>query len=179
MNWRTYVMTITIFLHLFLAILFIISGCAKLMNYKDIYTTIEKLGVHWRLLKLAAIGVPILEVGSASLLLYPATQMLAKWLILFLLATFAWSIYRAMTGKKKIACNCFGSLSSEQFGWGTSFRLALFLVINLFLLYSGNASIWEYISWTEAVYAAVSTIGLLFIYFLVPFIVSEKPYTNS
>lgn len=159
------------FLQFVLLVTFLLSAVGKLVGFEHFKQTIEGLKINRRLVIPGAVIVIVLELAVAALLLFSKTQYVAYVLILVLLGCFSWSIYRAYNRQLVIACNCFGNMNSELFGWNTVFRVVTLLVINLYLLMTGTSISWMDFSVEEFFYALTGSIGALLLYFLLPFAV--------
>lgn len=157
------------FLNVLLLVIFLLSGLAKLADFNNFNRTIDQLEVDKRLVQPLASAVVVFELAATILLLFPQTQFYAYLLVLFLLGGFSWSIYRAYTRQLKVACNCFGNINAESFGWNTALRVVLLLAVTLYLISMGTSVDWTTYSIEDLVYAVVGSVGLLLVYNLLPY----------
>lgn len=157
------------FLQSVLFVTFLVSGVAKLFGMEDFMKTFEQLEIKTSLARLLAPAVILLEIMASLLFILPQTQLVAYMIILFLLACFSWSVYRAYTRKLKVACNCFGNLQQETFGWNTVIRIVLLLAVDGYLMATGTTVDWFAYPLEEILYALVGSIGVLMIYMMLPY----------
>lgn len=157
------------FLQSLLLVTFLVSGVAKLFGLEDFMKTFEQLEIQTPLVRLLAPMVILLEITAAILLIMPQTQMYAYMIVIFLLACFSWSVYRAYTRQLKVACNCFGNLQQETFGWNTVLRIALLLIVAVYLIATGTTVDWLTYPIEEVLYALVGSVSVLIIYMMLPY----------
>lgn len=120
------------FVTVFLAFLFAFSSFAKWMDMEGFKETIAELGLSRRLQGAAVRVVPLLELAAAALLLWERTQAAGCLLLLLLSAGFIWSLWRARG--QGIECNCFGRAIPEEFGSLTAVRIAVCILLAVYLL---------------------------------------------
>jgi Methylamine utilisation protein MauE. len=173
-------MTATAFLLIFLSVVFMISGVFKLLDYKSFQHTLRQLEVPDRLQQGTAIALPALEIAAALLLLYNRTQTIGKIAMLALIGAFLWSALKAMRSSHNIACSCFGRLpAEEQLGARTMVRIVVLFATVAVLFFQKPVDLWTQLSAVDLVHAVFSSIGLLFIYLLVPqLLAAYKPNTR-
>lgn len=157
------------FLQFLLLVTFLLSGFGKLISFTDFKKTIEQLEINRRFVLPSAAVLVLLELSVSILLIFSGTQYLAYLIILFLLGCFAWSIYRAYNRQLKVACNCFGNINPESFGWNAVLRVVLLLVVTLYLLSTGTTIVWAEYPIEDIYYAGVGSIGVLLVYSLMPY----------
>lgn len=105
-----------------LAMVFATAGVAKLLDLPGSRNALEGFGVPGRVVPLAALLLPLAELGTAlALLPAPVAQWggLAAMLLLF---AFAGGIANAMRQGAAPDCHCFGQLSSAPAGRSTLIR---------------------------------------------------------
>lgn len=152
-----------------LLVTFLLSGIAKIVGFEEFKHTIKELELHERLVFPSAIAVVLLECAISAMLLFPQMQGMAYILIFLLLAAFTWSIYRAYTRQLRVACNCFGNLNPELFGWNTVLRVIMLFVVTLYLFSMGTKTVWADYPYEDIFYAGVGSIGVLLVYSLLPY----------
>jgi uncharacterized membrane protein YphA (DoxX/SURF4 family) len=105
-----------------LAVVFIIAGVAKLRDRPGTLRALAGFGVPARLRRVAAIALPLAELGTAVALLFPASARWGGVAALFLLVAFCAGISYALHQGRTPDCNCFGQLHSAPAGRGTLLR---------------------------------------------------------
>ncbi|WP_217559415.1 MauE/DoxX family redox-associated membrane protein [Paenibacillus sp. GbtcB18] len=126
-------------IQMFLALILVTSALPKLTGLTAFKKTLKRLGVTDKLVMLA-IGIPLLELAAAVLILVSPLRFAGEVAILALLGCFLWATYKGMTGKAPVECSCFGSLTSETFGWTTLARIAVMLALDLILVFIPDAA---------------------------------------
>ena len=152
--------------HVFLVFLFVVlitSGCAKLWTRDSFRQTLEGLGLSPSLAPFGMWAVPLFEVLVAVLLLLETTQRLAEIGLVLLVLSFIWSVYRVRKQKLSLSCNCFGNLTNEQFGKLTILRIAVLAVLDAYLLFVPAASLAQ-AAWEEWIAAILLSVGTLMFY---------------
>lgn len=104
-----------------LVTIFVISAASKALGRKAFEDTLSQLGFRTHR-KLLGYGVIVLEMLGAVFIAIDSTVYLGALMILILTGGFFWSFYRAYVTKKTVKCNCFGSLTTEVFGWQVYLR---------------------------------------------------------
>lgn len=148
---------------IFLLVILIASGSAKLFGRDAFRQTLEGLGISPALSKLGMWAIPVFEILVAVFFLFASTQWLAEIGLVLLILSFAWSVYRALNKKLSLSCNCFGNLVSESFGKLTIFRIAVLAVIDGYLLFVPSTQLFQapLADWIAAILLAI---GSLMIY---------------
>jgi uncharacterized membrane protein YphA (DoxX/SURF4 family) len=148
---------------IFLLVVLITSGCSKLFNRHSFRQTLEGLGLPPALASFGMWAVPLFEIVVALLFLPQATRGLAEIGLGLLVLSFVWSVYRALSQKLSLSCNCFGNLADEQFGKLTIFRILVLAVIDGYLLFVPSDSLTQ-VTLGEWVAASLLSVGCLMIY---------------
>jgi peroxiredoxin len=124
---------------LILAVVFVVSGVAKLLDLSGAQAAMRSFGVPESMTRSAAIALPIAEIVIA-LLLIPATSAIWGGLLAFLLLlVFVASIGYNLSKGRKFECHCFGQLSRSEIGPPTLVRNAVLAVIAGFVVVAGIA----------------------------------------
>lgn len=130
----------------FISLFFLLSGLAKYFSIKNFERTINKIGFKGTAAKIISLLVPFLEILLSIGLLITQTHKLFAILIIGTLTVFLLVSIRIIKMKNNIRCNCFGSLSKEEFGGGTLIRIGLLILISISLLlmeYNPVSTIYE------------------------------------
>lgn len=157
-------MSLLAFVTVFVSTLFGVSSIAKLAQPLPFRRTIADLGVPPKAAALGAWGVPVTELLTAGLLLYDPTRTWGAAVALCLGCLFGWANWRALTLRREIACNCFGSLIPDQFGPLSSARAALVAVAALLLMLGGGQTALERMPVADWLFGLLASVGLLLVY---------------
>lgn len=149
----------------FLMTILAASGAAKLASRASFRQTMEGLGLSPALAGFGVWAVPLAELLLAGLLLFDRTQVIAEVGIYGLILAFSWSVYRALSKKLTLSCNCFGDFVPEKFGWTTLFHIGVLAFLNTFLLMMQSTGLLA-APWQEWVAAVLSAGGCLMLYAL-------------
>ena len=101
---------------LLLASILALAGIGKLLDLDGSRSSVERVGLTSRLIRPAAVLVPLFELALAAALV-PATS--ARWAALAsaaLLAVFSVAIARSLLRRETHDCGCFGALGSSRVG---------------------------------------------------------------
>jgi peroxiredoxin/uncharacterized membrane protein YphA (DoxX/SURF4 family) len=105
-----------------LAVIFALSGLAKLVDRSGSRNAMREFGVSFTLITPFSIALPLLELLVAGLFIPAASvwwgALGALALLLFFTAAVSYHLARGHTPK----CNCFGRISSKAIGWPTLAR---------------------------------------------------------
>jgi len=105
-----------------LAGVFATAGVAKLLDRLGSRGALRGFGVPARLLPVAVILLPLVELGTAIALVPTPTAQWGGLAAVFLLLAFAGAIGNAMRRGKAPDCHCFGQLQSAPAGRSTLVR---------------------------------------------------------
>lgn len=159
---------VLVFLHSFLAIVFLVSGVAKLLSRHSFYDTLLEIGLKENSsAKTVSWLFPLAEIVVAVLLLIERTRLTGAIMILAMLILFVMISIRALaTKEKKINCQCFGNLVEESLGASTLIRSAvLFLCVIPLLLHREETGLYQ-LSGLEMEFAFLFSIGIIALYAL-------------
>lgn len=117
----------------FVATVFIISGFAKITTHRQFKQTLGTFFGQRFILPLSY-AVPIVEILSASLVLFQATVMYGLILIIILCLSFIVLTWKALRTGEEIKCHCFGNLNDEKFGKTTYLKNGLLITLSLAVL---------------------------------------------
>nr|WP_243867556.1 MauE/DoxX family redox-associated membrane protein [Paenibacillus sp. BK720] len=121
---------------MFIATLFLISSLYKWINLGEFRTTMKELKIPKPLIPFGVFGVPLAELVVSVSFVIDRYTFPAELLLFALLISFGWSVYRARG--KHLECNCFGSISEEEFGKTTVGRIVVFFVLGILLFVNRN-----------------------------------------
>jgi hypothetical protein len=105
-----------------LVVVFATAGVAKLLDWRGTRTGLAGFGVPTGALAVAAVVLPLAELGTAVALVFPTSAQWGGLAALFLLLAFVAGIARAMRQGRAPDCHCFGQLHSAPAGRGTLVR---------------------------------------------------------
>lgn len=110
-----------------LALVFAVSGAAKLMDARGTRRAMRDFGVPVSIAPVAAGALPVVEIASAALLLPRATAWWAAVAAIALLLAFTTVVAWQLARGRRPDCHCFGSLSGGPIGARTLARNGLLL----------------------------------------------------
>ncbi|MFS1516905.1 MauE/DoxX family redox-associated membrane protein [Bacillus sp. SCS-151] len=152
------------FIQLFIATIFFISSLSKWINLGEFRTTMKELKIPKVLIPFGVIGIPLAElIVSASFVLDRFT-FAAELLLFALLISFGWSVFRARG--KHLKCNCFGSLSEEEFGRKTVGRILVFFILGLILFLNRNTQHLATFTFEEFFISIIASLGIFAAYLI-------------
>ncbi len=125
---------------LVLAGVFAVAGTAKLADLRGTRRAVVDFGVPERLAAVAAVIVPLAELGVAALLLPVTTAVAGAIGALVLLALFSGAIAVSLARGKAPDCHCFGQLHSASASWRTLARNGVFAVLAIFVVAASVAA---------------------------------------
>ena len=127
-------------IRLFLAVVFGISGIAKLFDRPGTEKAVREFGVPDEVASRVAAALPIVELLCAVLLIYSGTSWFGGLGTLLLLAAFIGAmIYQLALGNAP-DCHCFGQLHSEPVSWKAIARNVFFAFAALFIVAQGRGA---------------------------------------
>jgi peroxiredoxin len=121
-----------------LAGVFTLSALAKVGDLPGSRRALEDFGVAEGLAKPLAPLLPIVELGTAGLLLPAATARWGAFAALFLLLVFSVAIAINLAHGKKPDCHCFGQIHTAPIGWQTLARNGLLAALAGLVLSAGD-----------------------------------------
>jgi hypothetical protein len=127
------------FSQLFLAAVFAVAGCAKLVDRAEFREAITAFRVPRSLVAAATIAVPLIELAVAAALLAAPTARAGALAAVALLAIFSGAIVRALRFGSAPDCNCFGGITQTEVGRGTLIRNAALAAVAVFVIASGQS----------------------------------------
>jgi hypothetical protein len=122
---------------LLLAVVFIISGLAKLADLEGSRQAMVDFGLPAPFARFGGRMLPLLELVLALALLPTVSAWWGALGILVLLAVFVTGISFNLARGRKPDCHCFGQLSSKPIGWTTLVRNGLLMAVAGFILWQG------------------------------------------
>ena len=105
-----------------LAVVFAISGVAKLLDPAGSREALEAFGAPRWAARPGAYLLPVAELAVAALLAFEATAFAGALAATALLWAFCVAVLRSIARGEAPDCHCFGRLRSEPVGWGTFLR---------------------------------------------------------
>lgn len=112
-----------------LALIFVVAALGKLADRPGLRATLREFGLSQRLVGLAAVALPMVELAIGVLLIPSSTARPAALAALALLLLFCFAIARALARGERPGCNCFGQLHSAPVGRGTLVRNAALVAV--------------------------------------------------
>jgi methylamine dehydrogenase accessory protein MauD len=147
---------------LLLAVVFALSGVAKLADRAGFRQVTIDFGVPSRLATPLGIFVPLAELAVAAALIPTVTAWWGALGALALLLLFTAGIGANLVYGRKPECRCFGRLHSAPVGWKTLARNGLLLALAAFVAWSGTEKAGaSAVSWMGALSTA-QLLGLIF-----------------
>jgi methylamine dehydrogenase accessory protein MauD len=125
----------TLAARLILFAVFAVAGVAKLLDREGSREAARGFGVPESLSGAVGLGLPVAELATAVLLLFPSTAHAGAIAAIVLLGAFIIAIAAAMARGEAPDCHCFGAIHSEPAGAKTLIRnivlaaLAAFVVV--------------------------------------------------
>lgn len=167
-------MSLAAMTQVFLAIIFTLSSVLKIINRGAFEEVLGELFSSTRLVTTGVWLIPIAELLGGILLLVKGREIIGQIVLLSLMAGFSWAHWSVISRRKRVACNCFGTLVADTFGWKSATRILVLLVLVVYLIMSGDSGLHEFalVDWANASFMSV---GILFVYSLVTVIPSEAP----
>lgn len=156
-------MELSVFIQLFVSVLFAVSSAAKLSKLSSFRDTLRQLRITPLWARYAKLAIPLLELAVCVLLLFPVASRYGAVLALLLLSSFAWASWRAKG--RMVTYHWFGGLVSEKLGIGLHTRHLVLFLLSIYLLLAPASSILA-ISIMEICTAVFSSLGILVIYAL-------------
>jgi uncharacterized membrane protein YphA (DoxX/SURF4 family)/peroxiredoxin len=141
---------------LVLALVFIVSGVAKLLDRDDARQAMRNFGMPGPLARVGGIGLPLAELLIAALLLPQRTAWLGATGALLLLLMFIAAISYQLARGRRPECHCFGALDAGPIGARTLVRNAVLSLLALAVAITG----WRD-AWTALVDASSTTVLIL------------------
>lgn len=126
-------MTVALLLaRILLALVFAAAGWSKLIDRSGTGEALGAFGVPSRIVRDAAILLPLLELGVAVGLLLPGTGRWPATTAAALLVVFSVGVANSLLHGRRPACHCFGQHSSSPASWATVGRNAALTAIAAF-----------------------------------------------
>lgn len=157
-------MTVTAVVQVFISVVLIVAALAKVADRRSFVRTIEGLGLSAPLAEFGSHAVIVSELLVAGCLVSERTRFWGTIGLIALLGLFTWSVARASSLDKRLACNCFGSLAPEEFGTRTFVRIAGMGAMALHLLLHRTPTGLELAPWSDIVASALLSLGVILIY---------------
>lgn len=163
---------LSIYITLVLSGVLILSSLSKFVSRTSFQKTLFDIGIKRKRLALLSWLVPASELIAGMLLLIPPFQTAGQAATLLLFIIIAAVVGKAMYQNKQTDCNCFGSLLPEKMGISTLIRLAVLIVLTLYLLITEPVAI-DAVPGRQLVYQTFTSIGFILIYILAANIVNH------
>lgn len=151
-------------IQIMLSVVFALSAVTKLFSRASFMETLQHLWFREGWDRMASWVVPLVELLLALLLLYEPLRLAAEIGILVLLVCFAAVTWWVMAKHVKVQCHCFGSLVEDSFSWSHVTKIALLMILNIFLLMHRDSTGLEFASNFEIVGAILFTGGVVSVY---------------
>lgn len=130
-----------------LAAVFAIAAVAKLRDRQGTAEALEGFGVPQGLVPSTTYLLPAVEALAALLLILPATYFLGATLSLALLVAFTAAILVNLAKGNRVACRCFGEMSSKPIGGRTVGRNLGLCVQAAYVLLAAPSSVGQAERW--------------------------------
>lgn len=151
---------------------FIVSSISKFFSISDFMKTLYNVGIAQRYLRIVAWSLAIAEVVTALLLLIPISKRIGAIVLLLQLIVFMSVTVRTIAQKKKLNCNCFGSLLPSELGWKSLIRLILFTGMGVIILLDPKVNPYAVLG-GDLFYQISSSIGIIVLYVVITRVVSN------
>jgi hypothetical protein len=125
---------------LLLAAVFVVSGCAKLVDATGTQRTLVDFGVHPALAKPLGVALPLVECAIAVALLDMGSAPWASGAALALLFVFSGAIAVNLARGRAVECRCFGRLTAGPAGNGTLIRNAALAALAALVTWRGGGA---------------------------------------
>lgn len=145
---------------LVLALVFLISAVAKLLDLDASRQAMRNFGVPGPLARVAGPGLPVVELFIAVLLVPQRTAWVGATAALMLLLVFIGAISHQLARGRTPECHCFGALDSGPVGARTLVRNALLSFLALAVGMTGWQNVWATLTEASALTLAVLIIGV-------------------
>lgn len=129
--------TVLLIARLVMAAVFVVAGASKLLDRSGTREAVVGFGVPKEFASPVAILLPWVELGTAVLLVVPATSWWGGLLALVLLAVFTAAVSASLGRGRAPACRCFGQLTPSPVNTLTIVRNALLAVPALVVVIAG------------------------------------------
>ena len=146
-----------------LAVVFTVSGVAKLLDLRTARKTMAAFGLPPRAARSFGTLLPFAELATALALVVTPSGQWGGLAALGLLLVFNAGIVNSLAKGRKPDCNCFGQLSASPIGWRTLARNVLLTALALIVVVSGQGS--SLLAWSGQ--ATAETIAILAVLALV------------
>ncbi len=147
---------------IFLLLVFLLSGVAKLRDLEGTRKTIRAFGAPQHLIAPIAYLLPSLEITIASLLLFPSLALVGGWMSVALLLLFNLLIGRIIQRGEQLDCHCFGLAHSAPARWNAIARnFGLIILATLPIVRSSTGlSVFAVTSLTSDAWIGLAVFGL-------------------
>ena len=120
-----------------MAAVFVVAGASKLLDSSGTREAVVGFGLPEQLASPVAVLLPWVELGTAVLLIVPATSWWGGLLALVLLAVFTAAVSASLGRGRAPACRCFGQLTPSPVNTLTIVRNVLLAVPALVVVIAG------------------------------------------
>ena len=117
-----------------MAALFVVSATTKVFDLRGTRSMVSAFGVPASVAAAVSVMLPAVELGTAVLLLVPATDWWGGLVSLLLLAAFTAAIGANLGQGRTPECRCFGSLGARPIDRTSIVRNVVFAAPALFLV---------------------------------------------
>lgn len=148
------------------------AAVQKLLSPAEFMKTLYGIGIPRRYRRFTAAAIPIAEAASVILLLIPKSRIVGGACLLALLFSFTFITVRAIVQKKRIDCNCFGSIMPGTLGWSGLARLIVLIAMTSYGMIGSDAGLYARPS-TEIFYQIVASVGILVLYVVVARVIAN------
>lgn len=117
-----------------LAAVFVIASLSKVLDHPGTRSMVLGFGIPPRSVGIVSTALPVVELGTAALLLAPATDWWGGLAALALLAAFTVAVAANLGRGRTPDCRCFGRLGAGPIDRTVIIRNAIFAVPAVFLV---------------------------------------------
>lgn len=120
-----------------LAVVFVVAGIAKLLDFQGSRTAIVDFGLPKTLAAPLGIILPAIELAVGIALIPVSSARMGASGALVLLIVFIAGIASVMVRGREAECHCFGQLHSSRVGWPTLVRNLVLALVAIFVIFAG------------------------------------------
>ena len=124
--------------HVFLALVLLASGGAKLFDRRGTADGMRSLGIPGRAAAVSAVVLPVVELCVGVGLIIPATSLVSAWCALGLFGVFTSAAVFAVARGKDVSCHCFGRMGESRLDARALARNAGLTTVALFVALAGE-----------------------------------------
>lgn len=171
-------MGIIFFTQIFICTIFLFSAISKLINFNRFKIIFYSFGFNEVISLIGATIILTAEILVSILIIFKSSFTYAIAILFFLILSFLFATIYSQFKKIDIKCNCFGELTDEKLGKTTYIKILFLTTLFSILITNGHSVGILEIPFEITMYLILSSINLMFIYFLlnsfIKFFISRK-----